>query len=156
MRDTQVSSAFEFELAEPSSPDELEAYFRFRWQLLRAPWRRPRGSERDGFDKTAHHLCARIPSGKLVGIGRIHFPDADTAQIRFMATAREFRRLGIGTAIVERLERIAEAKGAQSVMLFAREAAVSFYEGRGYSVIGDGHTLFGAIRHKQMEKSLHY
>jgi len=154
MNGKQVCTAIEMELAEPSSPDELAAYFRFRWQFLRAPWGQPLDSEKDEFEESAHHLLARIPSGELVGVGRIHFPAADTAQIRFMATKKQFRHLGIGSAIVKRLERFAEARGVQVVTLTAREVAVTFYEGLGYSVCGDAHTLFGVIKHKKMEKLL--
>jgi len=149
-----ILTAIKIELAEPSLPDELEAYFRLRWLLLRAPWGRPLGSERDEFEESAHHLIARVPSGELVGVGRIHFPDTDTAQIRYIATTEQFRRQGIGQAIVKRLEQVAEARGALMVALNAREVAVSFFEGLDYSVCGDGHTLFGAIRHKKMEKPL--
>lgn len=154
MSDDRISLVIEVGLTEPSSPAELDDYFRFRWEHLRAPWGQPPGSERDEFDDSARHLWARIPSGEPVGIGRVHFPDSDTARIRFMATKDGFRRLGIGRAIVQRLEQIAKANGARAVTLNARESAVAFYEKLGYSVCGDAHTLFGAIRHKSMEKLL--
>lgn len=150
----EVARTFRFELRQPSSPDELETYFRFRWQLLRAPWGQPPGSERDDFDDAAYHLIARLRSGELAGIGRVHLPDTRTAQIRYMATAEEFRGLGIGTAIVARLEQVARDRGARVVTLNARELAVPFYTGLGYSVCGDGHTLYGTIRHKRMQKPL--
>jgi ribosomal protein S18 acetylase RimI-like enzyme len=154
MRQKQIGDGIEITLAEPSSPDELRNYFRFRWQLLRAPWGRPPGSERDEFDEASYHLVARIPSGEPVGIGRVHFPSAGTAQIRYMATKEGFRRRGIGKAILKRLEQIAQESGARIITLNARESAVSFYEKLGYKVCRDGHTLFGVIKHKQMEKQL--
>jgi len=144
--------SFIFELGQPSQPAELERYFRFRWQLLRAPWGQPRGSERDEFEDVAHHLMARIPSGDLVGVGRVHFADPATAQIRFMATAVAFRGRGIGTAIVRRLEQIARERRTGVVVLNARENAVPFYAGLGYSICGDGPTLYGSIPHKRMQK----
>jgi predicted GNAT family N-acyltransferase len=142
----------EFALTQPSSPDELEACFRLRWRLLRAPWSQPPGSERDELDETAHHVCARISSGELVAVGRLHFRDAETAQIRYVATAERYRGLGIGRAIVERLEQLARDRGATVVILNARESAVPFYERLGYAVCGDGPTLYGVIGHNRMIK----
>ena len=142
------------ELSEPSSPHELEDYFRFRWRHLRAPWKQPPGSEQDALEDVAHHVTARDPSGEIVGVGRIHFPSAGTGQIRYMATEDEFRGRGVGSAIVAELERIATAHGARVVVLNAREGAVLFYEGLGYVVVGDAPTLFGVIGHRKMEKVL--
>lgn len=153
MREKQFSIA-EIELTKPSSADELRDYFTFRWQHLRAPWDQPPGSERDELEDTAHHIVARTASGELVGVGRIHFPDAETGQIRYMATKQECRGRGIGKAIANELERIARAHGARVLVLNARALAVSFYEELGYFVRGDAHTLFGEIEHKRMQKTL--
>jgi len=144
----------DFELAVPSTPEEFEAYYRFRWQLLREPWGQPSGSERDETDAASDHLLARTASGEIIGVGRLHFPDASTGQIRFMATAESCRFSGVGRAIVERLERIAEEHGARVMIINAREPAVPFYEALGYSVCGEGQLLFGEIRHKKMQKAL--
>jgi ribosomal protein S18 acetylase RimI-like enzyme len=144
----------EIVLAEPSSGNQLRDYFTFRWQHLRAPWDQPPGSERDEFEAAAHHLVARTPSGELVGIGRIHFPNAETGQIRYMATKPGFRGRGIGSAIANELERIAKAHGVRVVVLNARASAVSFYEQLGYVVSGNAQTLFGEIEHKRMQKTL--
>ena len=149
---TEIGSTIE--LRPPSLPSELDSYFRFRWEQLRAPWGQPLGSERDEFDDGARHLMAWIASGEVVGVGRIHFPDPETAQIRFMATALAFRGRGIGTAIVRRLEQAAEEHGARSILLNAREPSVPFYAGLGYSICGGGPTLFGSIAHKRMTKLL--
>ena len=45
-------------------------------------------------------------------------------------------------------------RGAQKVMLNARENATEFYAKHGYVVDGEAETLFSAIRHLRMEKSL--
>ena len=95
-------------ISEPSSAEELEACFAFRWKLLRAPWKQPPGSERDEFEATAHHLIARNYSGEIVAVGRIHFPSGSQAQIRYMATRKDFRRQGIGSEIVAQLDRFAQ------------------------------------------------
>jgi predicted GNAT family N-acyltransferase len=121
---------------------------------LRAPWRQPPGSERDGFEANAHHLLARNEAGEIVAVGRIHFPTAGQAQIRYMATSESHRGQGIGSIILSRLEKVAIDDGVRKILLNARTSAVSFYEKRGYAVEGDGPTLFGTIEHKAMTKAL--
>lgn len=151
---TRRTSIDGIELTEPASVVELLDYFTFRWQHLRAPWDQPPGSERDELEDTARHVVARTSFGELVGVGRIHFPNAATGQIRYMATKPEFRGRGIGKAIVNELERIARAHGARVLVLNARVSAVAFYERLGYAVCGDAETLFGTIAHKRMQKTL--
>ena len=141
-------------IAVPDTPEELEEYYRFRWQLLRAPWDQPIGSERDAFDATAYHLLARNKAGEIVAVGRIHFPTMNQAQIRYMATGEKYRGLGIGSTILASLEKVAVDNGATSIFLNARTTAISFYEQRGYAVHGDGPTLFRKVQHKVMTKNL--
>jgi GNAT superfamily N-acetyltransferase len=97
-------------------------------------------------------LRARTADGRIVGVGRLHFVDDATAQIRYMATSDH--RRGIGTAVVERLEQLAQARGASRVVLNARTSAVPFYAKLGYVITGAGQTLFGEIEHARMEKPL--
>jgi len=142
------------EIIAPETADDLAAYFRLRWQLLREPWNQPQGTEKDELEGVAHHLMARTAAGEIVSVGRLHFPDAETAQIRYMATKDSHRRLGIGAMLATRLEEIALTRGARTIVANAREPAVPFYEKLGYRVCGDGRLLFGTIRHKRVEKLL--
>ncbi len=141
-------------LSEPRTPEEVEAYFDFRWRELRAPWQQPRGSERDEFEDQAFHVTAHTLHGDLVGIGRIHRTADGNAQIRYMATLDTHRGLGIGRAIVGRLEQHARAIDAGEVFLNARRRAIPFYEKLGYEITGVGPTLFGTIEHRRMRKRL--
>ena len=43
----------------PSIDAEWQAYFDLRWQVLRAPWNQPRGSEQDGLEDTSEHALIR-------------------------------------------------------------------------------------------------
>jgi GNAT superfamily N-acetyltransferase len=88
-----------------------------------------------------------------VGAGRVHFVDSRTAQIRYMAVSGAYRGRGIGTQILQRLERIAWSQGVKRIVLNARESAVAFYEQQNYRPVGAGHTLYGVIKHVQMEKT---
>ena len=145
-----------FQIDRPETSEQLEEYFELRWRILRAPWGQPRGSEQDDFDSTADHLTARDKNGRLVGIGRLHLNSEVEAQIRYMATEEACRGLGVGRAIIEKLEEIAHSHGVERIVLNARDTVVGFYEHLGYSGVGPGPTMFDSIRHSRMEKELLY
>ncbi len=86
-------------VASPKTKREFERYYHFRWQILRAPWNQPSGSERDELDDTAYHVVVWERDGVPIGVGRLHFNNKDGAQIRYMAVEESFRGNGIGTAI---------------------------------------------------------
>lgn len=138
----------------PETPEQFDEYFDLRWRILRAPWDRLRGAEKDEFDEAADHVTVRDQHGRLLGIGRLHLNNEKEAQIRYMATEEDCRGLGVGRALIERLEELASFRGVERIVLNARESVVGFYQRFGYSVIGPGPTLFDKIKHSQMEKRL--
>jgi len=71
-------------LRSPKSPDEWDAYFHLRWRILREPWGKPRGSERDSVDDSAFHLLLLDRASKALACGRLRFNAPDQVQIRFM------------------------------------------------------------------------
>ena len=143
-----------FRLSEPGNTSELDAYYEFRWQRLRAPWDMPRGSEKDALEADAKHVMASNEAGEIIGVGRIHLNDDGSARIRYMATHEDWRGQGIGTAIVRHLERLAFAMGARRIIINARENAFEFYEKLGYEIFADSSTMIGTIRHKLMRRDL--
>jgi ribosomal protein S18 acetylase RimI-like enzyme len=140
-------------LSEPHTETEWSLYYDLRWRVLRAPWGQPRGSERDEHDHASTHLLVLDPAGNAVGAGRLHFNSLCEAQVRFMAVNEEQRGQGIGSAILRELERRAWARGANTIVLDARESAVGFYTRHGYEVVGAGRTLFGSVNHQRMRKA---
>lgn len=142
------------QIGRPETPEELDEYFELRWRVLRSPWGQPRGSEKDEHEDAAHHVTARLPSGRLAGVGRVHRTGAGEARIRYMATEADCRGRGVGRAVLSRLEALARADGARRIVLNARDGAVGFYEHRGYAIVGRGPTLFGRVTHSAMEKTL--
>lgn len=141
-------------LIEPASAAEFRAYYALRWKILRAPWKQPRGSERDALDATGIHIMAIGDDGATLGVGRLHFNSISEAQIRFMAVAVGHQRGGIGTLILEALETRASELGATRIVLDARETALGFYRKQGYTVSGAGSMLFDSIAHVKMYKRL--
>jgi predicted GNAT family N-acyltransferase len=142
------------EVHRPQTEEEFTRLYELRWQVLRAPWGEPPGSERDATDSDAEHALIQDDAGQPLAAGRLHFNSPDEAQIRYMAVADAARGQGLGRRIVEYLESIARDRGATSVVLNAREEVAGFYESMGYQIVGAGPTLFGSIKHVRMQKRL--
>jgi N-acetylglutamate synthase-like GNAT family acetyltransferase len=144
----------DFQVFHPTTPEEFEAYFDLRWRILRAPWHQPRGSELDEFEDQAQHIAIRSHSGLLLGVARLHYPDNDVAQIRYMAVKENHQGQGIGNTLYHHLESHARSINIKNIIANARISVVGFYEQHGFVVIGDGPTLFDKIEHKLMHKVL--
>jgi len=135
----------------PQTDDEWLQYYTLRWQLLRAPWQQPSGSEKDSYEDDAIHRLA-ISAKNVVAVGRAHFNDDDVAQLRYMAVLPEYRQQGIGSKLLTALEKSAFSDGAKTITLNARENAVDFYQQHGYQILQPAETLFGCIKHFKMIK----
>lgn len=138
----------------PATQKEWQAYFELRWQILRAPWQQPRGSERDEHEDTAVHRMICDADNRMLAVGRLHYVDTCTAQIRFMAVAESCRRQGLGSRLLESLESAARDGGRSKIILQARESSVRFYENAGYRLVAKSHRLFNEIQHFKMHKVL--
>lgn len=81
--------------------------------------------------------------GRLVGaIGLERF--ADDALLRSLVVDPAFRNTGVGTALVDQLERAARASGVRQLVLLTRTAK-PFFERRGYCVI-ERNSAPGAVK----------
>ena len=137
----------------PNSPEEWDLYFNLRYEVLRAPWNQPRGSERNDGDETAEHF-AFFEDDEIIGVGRLDFTENLGSQIRFMAVDDRYQGKGTGRQLMEHMEEIARNKGCKETILHAREIALPFYEKLGYDITEKSHLLFGEIQHFLMIK--HY
>jgi GNAT superfamily N-acetyltransferase len=147
-------SLSDLRLVEPSTDEELTTYYDLRWRILRKPWDQPPGSERDDLDATSYKLMFKIPGGRAVAVGRLHFNSPEEAQVRYMAVDPDWDRSGLGSRILQGLEAEARNRGAQRMILNSRDKAIRFYEKHGYAVAGEKGMLFGKIWHVRMEKTL--
>jgi len=125
-----------------------------RWRVLRAPWHQPRGSEQDDREAESIHLMIPNAAGEPLAIGRLHLNSPTEAQVRFMAVAPHAQGRGLGSTILQELERRARQAGAASIVLNARDIALGFYERHGYTVEGPADKLFDAVPHVRMRKNL--
>ena len=139
-------------ILEPKTEEEFEEYYELRWQVLRKPWGKPRGSERDDIEDKSIHIM--VKNDNILGVGRLHFNSNKEAQIRYMAVSAAHRKQGIGTMILKKLEEMARKKGAKYVVLNAREHAIGFYKKNGYRIVEKSYILFGSIQHFKMMKEL--
>jgi predicted GNAT family N-acyltransferase len=144
------------DIREPQSTEEFRQYYELRWKILRAPWKQPRGSERDERDTDSIHLMLVDANHKVTGVGRLHFNSIREAQIRFMAIDTVLQRRGLGSRLLAALEARARKLGAMRIVLDARESALRFYRKQGYRAVGPGHVLFNSIAHVKMEKELEH
>lgn len=142
-----------WQLQSPQNDIEWQQYFQLRYQVLRAPWQQPAGSERDELEDDAFHLMLLTPQGELAAVGRLHRLQDNCAQVRYMAVAEQFRGLGAGARVLAALEQKAVEWGCLAVRLNARDTASGFYTNAGYQQTGSAPALFG-IAHWQMQKQL--
>lgn len=136
----------------PQTKTEWLAYFQLRYDVLRAPWGQPKGSEQTTDEAQHQHFAFFNEQNNIVGVGRLDQIDAQTAQIRYMAVAALQQGKGIGKSLIHQMESEAKEKGIQQIILHAREMALPFYQKLGYHLDNPSHLLFGEIQHFLMHK----
>ena len=142
-----------FNLKSPSSYREWREYFLFRYKILRKPIGLHRSTIRDKIEKISYHVMATNNKGKIIGVGRLHFVNIKESQIRYMAVDKNFRKKGVGNAIVHKLEIHSLNNYRNKIILNARENAVIFYSKLGYANLGKIDVGID-IKHFQMKKNL--
>ena len=141
------------EIRVPKDPKEWGLYYDLRWRLLRAPWQRPRGSEKDEIESECTH-AALFFDGVLAAVSRLQKNSDSEGQIRYMAVDNTFQGQKLGKRILAYLEEQAQDQGMTSIVLDARENALAFYEACGYEVFEESYLLYGVIPHFKMRKTL--
>jgi RimJ/RimL family protein N-acetyltransferase len=115
------------------------------WLITGGEWRSP-GEERRYLRWLRHHTDAAVfvaeEHGAVVGrlsISRDAHPASEHVADLGLMVAREFRRRGIGTALMQAAERWARRQGVRKLELHVfphNEAAIALYEGLGYAKEG--------------------
>lgn len=141
------------EIRTPENEAEWEAYYKLRYDVLRAPLGQPIGSERNDGDKSGHHF-ALFDEDKIIAIARLDEVDKDTSQVRFVAVDPEVQGKGYGRMIMQATETTAKKTGHKKMILHARDYAVDFYLSQNYELKEKSHLLFGVLQHYLMEKAL--
>jgi N-acetylglutamate synthase-like GNAT family acetyltransferase len=136
----------------PQTDAEWQAYFKLRYDVLRAPWGQATGSEQTPDENLHQHFAYFTAENQIIGVGRLDRITAQTTQIRFMAVADDQQGKGIGKALMEEMESVSKELGIQKIILHAREVALPFYQQLGYQLDNPSHLLFGEIQHFLMHK----
>jgi len=142
-----------YSIKSPENKEEWDSYLLFRWEILRKPLGMSKESLADSIEDESFHLMGIDEQKNVIASGRVHFNSENEAQIRYMAVDENFKRKGVGTKIVKELENYALSKGMVSMILNARENAISFYLSLGYQEVGPYQSDTG-IPHKTMKKRL--
>ncbi len=111
----------------------------------------PEDLELDEFDKDAIHVLAK-DGDIVIGTGRMVI-EQNKGRIGRMAVAQDWRRHGIGTALMKKLEEAAKQTNLSELYLHAQLHAKEFYGNLGYSPRGDIFDEAG-IDHIEMFKLL--
>jgi predicted GNAT family N-acyltransferase len=109
----------------------------------------PRELEWDEWDERSDHAVARDLKGRAIGTARL-LPDG---RIGRMAVLREWRRRGVGAALMEALLGQARVQSMSRVTLHAQTQATGFYRRFGFSERG-GEFLEAGIPHVEMALEL--
>ena len=108
----------------------------------------PAELELDEFDLSATHALA-YQDAQCIGTGRLVELGNCQTQIGRMAVLAQFRGVGIGKQILEKLVELAISQGAKTIILNAQLSAIPFYEKLGFQVQGDAYDEAG-IAHRNM------
>ena len=117
-----------------------------RFQVFVQEQRVPVKLELDAFDAMSMHALALDASGQPIGTGRL-LPDGHVGR---MAVLPEWRRTGVGAAIMRALLNEARRRGLACVEISAQFHARRFYERLGFRVVGDVYIEAG-IEHIAMQ-----
>jgi predicted GNAT family N-acyltransferase len=109
----------------------------------------PEALEWDGLDASCRHVVAETAAGDAIGTGRL-LPDGHIGR---MAVVRDWRRAGVGSALLARLVAMARGRGDRLVVLHAQSYVTAFYRRAGFEPAGDEFMEAG-IPHVRMRKCL--
>jgi predicted GNAT family N-acyltransferase len=132
---------------------DLDAGYALRRAVFEGEQHIPRWLDRDALDFSADHVVAWDRDGRCIGAGRIVRTDSRTCQVGRQVTAAEWRRRGVGGALLDALERMASLRGVAEVFVHAQLEAEPFYAARGYARDGEPFQEHG-VPHVRMRKPL--
>ena len=107
----------------------------------------PAEIELDNDDQRAIHFVAAV-SGKVVGTARIVMKH-DNAKIGRMAVVKNYRRKGVGAALLKKAILTAKKLRARRIYLHAQVAVIGFYQRMGFRAVGRVFDEAG-IAHRKM------
>ena len=132
-------------------PQQLEEVHRIREIVFIKEQNVPRDREYDEFEDQSTHFLACI-DGNPVGCGRIR-SYGESVKIERLAVLKEFRKMGVGTSIMKRLEEEAMKLDPMELILHSQVSAMDFYRSCGFRERGKVF-LDAGIDHMEMYKEI--
>jgi predicted GNAT family N-acyltransferase len=129
--------------------DAADALRRIRYDVFVVEQRVPEVLEWDEADAESMHALASDAAGVPIGCARL----LRDGHIGRVAVARDWRKRGVGTALMLHLIDKARARGDAQVIVNAQVAAMPFYERHGFIASGDVFEEAG-IAHRVMTRAL--
>ena len=105
--------------------------------------------EWDTYDSDAVFAIALNQEKQVIGTGRL----LSNGKIGRMAVLPEYRRQGVGTALLLHLLTIAKHHGYSQVTLAAQQSVTSFYSKQGFIAVGPAHIEAG-MPHQNMRRPI--
>jgi predicted GNAT family N-acyltransferase len=140
-----LKPAADFTIAMVEWAKEKERLSVIRTEVFIKEQRVPPELEWDGLDETATHLLALDANGDAIGCARI----LDHACIGRMAVLKEWRRRGVGRALLSAAVDLCRRYGHGPIRLSAQVHAIPFYAAAGFEVCSDEYMDAG-IPHRDM------
>ncbi|MEZ4532396.1 MAG: GNAT family N-acetyltransferase [Thermomicrobiales bacterium] len=149
---TRPSRLLTFQIRQAETEDDLQAVYALRSRVFREEQRLADLPMTDPDEHKSITLMA-IQDGHLIGTGRLSPPAPQRlAYLSWIATEREYRKHGVGSAIVTELVDAADRAGYPMTLLSAQTHAIRFYRQFGYKPFGTVFTVRG-IPHQSMSRS---
>jgi thioesterase domain-containing protein len=138
----------------PTSEQDFDDYFLFRWKMLREPWKYPIGSEKDEYEQVSQHRMIRNPDGEVIAVGRVHMNSAEEAQVRHVAVEKAYQGKGLAKMLVSSLEAVARSEGAVRMVTNSTQASIALFTSLGFIEQSGATKELGEQQCQQMVKKL--
>jgi len=131
-RDGPVSTGATFTVRICTWSEAAKALRRVRYAVFVVEQGVPEVLEWDASDESAVHALAENASDRPIGCARL----LNDGHIGRVAVVRDWRRQGVGRALMQRLIGVARERGDPVVIVNAQVAAMPFYAGDGFAATG--------------------
>lgn len=141
-----------FEIRQAITEEDMRAVFDLRALVFREEQQLADLPMTDPDENHSLTLIAEV-DGVVIGTGRLSPPSPHRlAYLSWIATHRDYRKRGVGSAIVARLLEVADDAEYPMTLLSAQTHAIAFYRGFGYKPFGTVFIVRG-IPHQSMSRT---
>ncbi len=132
--------------------DRYQEEIDLRYRLLREPLGLTFTPEQLQVESEELHF-GMLDAGALIACAVVVPLSTRESKLRQMAVDSEFQKRGVGSKLIQGIERELRSRGFVEVELNAREAAVPFYQRLGYEIEGDSF-IEVSIPHFKMKRGI--